>query len=202
MVSALAWPHRTLEKRDVSLLRTSVFHILENGIYACSMQLIPQDLVVVLKLALEPGLTFQQLAGSLHLSVSAVHRSVTRAKAAGLLLADRQPNRHAILEFVLHGARYAFPAVRGRLTRGMPTAYAAPPLSELIQAGNDPIPVWPDPEGEARGETFKPLYRDAPAAARADPKLYECLSLFDALRGGRARERNLATEHLTRLING
>jgi hypothetical protein len=166
------------------------------------MQLIPQDLVVVLKLALEPGLTFQQLASSLHLSVSAVHRSVTRAKAAGLLLADRQPNRPAILEFVLHGARYAFPAVRGRMTRGMPTAYAAPPLSELIHGGSDPIPVWPDPEGEARGETFKPLYRDAPAAARADPKLYECLSLFDALRGGRARERNLATEHLTRLING
>ena len=168
----------------------------------CSVQLIPQDLVVILKLTIEPGLTFQKLASSLHLSVSAVHRSVTRAKAAGLLLADRQPNRHAILEFVLHGARYAFPAIRGRMTKGMPTAYAALPLSELIHAGLDPIPVWPDPEGEARGESFKPLYRDVPSAARADQKLYACLSLFDALRGGRARERNLATEHLTRLLNG
>jgi hypothetical protein len=84
----------------------------------------------------------------------------------------------------------------------MPTAHAAPPLSGLIHAGLDPIPVWPDAEGEARGETFKPLYRNAPAAARADPALYECLSLFDALRGGRARERNLATEHLTRLLDG
>jgi hypothetical protein len=127
---------------------------------------------------------------------------VVHRNAAGLLLADRQPNRHAVLEFVLHGARYAFPAVRGRMARGMPTAYAAPPLSNLIHAGLDPIPVWPDPEGEARGESFKPLYRDAPAAARADPRLSECLSLFDALRGGRARERTLATEHLTRLING
>jgi len=183
-------------------LANRFFHILENGMYAYAMQLNPQDLVVILKLALEPGLTFQKLASSLHLSLSAVHRSVTRAKAAGLLLADRQPNRHAVLEFVLHGARYAFPAVRGRMARGMPTAYAAPPLSNLIHAGLDPIPVWPDPEGEARGESFKPLYRDAPAAARADPRLSECLSLFDALRGGRARERTLATEHLTRLING
>ena len=103
---------------------------------------------------------------------------------------------------VLHGARYAFPAIRGRMTRGMPTAYEAPPLSELIHAGLDPIPVWPDPEGEARGESFKPLNRDVPSAARADQKLYACPSLFDALRGGRARERNLATEHLTRLLDG
>jgi len=179
-----------------------MFPILENGKYARGMQLKPQDLVVVLKLALHPGLTLQELADSLDLSLSAVHRSVTRAKAAGLLLANRKPVRHAILEFVLHGARYAFPAVRGRQARGMPTAHAAPPLSGLIHAGLDPIPVWPDAEGEARGETFKPLYRNAPAAARADPALYECLSLFDALRGGRARERNLATEHLTRLLDG
>jgi hypothetical protein len=61
------------------------------------MQLNPQDLVVVVKLALEPGLTFQKRADSLRMSVSAVHRSVTRAKAAGLLLADRQPNPNSCL---------------------------------------------------------------------------------------------------------
>lgn len=166
------------------------------------MQLNPQDLVVALKLALHRGLTFQKLADSLGLSVSAVHRSVTRAKAAGLLLADRQPNRYALLEFVLHGARYAFPAVRGGMTRGMPTAHAASPLVDLIVQDNDPVPVWPDPQGEVRGTSFKPLYRTVPKAARADTTLYECLSLIDALRGGRARERNLASEHLTRLLNG
>ena len=170
--------------------------------YACDMQLSPQDMVVSLKLALQPGLTFQKLADALGLSVSAVHRSVTRARAAGLLLADRQPNRSALLEFVLHGVRYAFPAVRGGMTRGMPTAHAAPPLVDLIVQDNDPVPVWPDPQGEARGTSFKPLYRAAAQAARADAKLYECLSLIDALRGGRARERNLAKEHLTRLLHG
>ena len=179
-----------------------MFAICEQRTYAGGMQLKPQDLVVAIKLAVAGDLTYDQLAASLGLSKSETHGAVKRAKAAGLLLADRQPNRYALLEFVLHGARYAFPAVRGRMTRGMPTAYAAPPLSELIQPGGDPIPVWPDAEGEARGELLKPLYRCAPAAARADPKLYECLSLIDALRGGRARERNLATEHLTRLING
>lgn len=58
------------------------------------------------------------------------------------------------------------------------------------------------PRGTARGVALEPLYPTAPAAARADPQLYQCLALIDALRSGRARERNLAEEHLTRLLNG
>jgi hypothetical protein len=166
------------------------------------MHLKPQDLVAALKLALGPSLTYPQLAVGLSLSLSEAHGAVKRAQAAGLLLSDRQPNRPAILEFVVHGVRYAFPPVRGGITRGMPTAHAVPPLVELIVQDNDPVPVWPDPQGEARGASFKPLYRGAPKAAREDTKLYQCLSLIDALRGGRARERKLAKEHLTRLLNG
>ena len=166
------------------------------------MPLKPQDLVAALKLSVGPSLTYPQLAAALGLSLSEAHGAVKRAQAAGLLLSDRQPNRPAILEFVIHGVRYAFPPVRGGITRGMPTAHAAPPLAELIVQDSDPPPVWPDPQGEARGASFKPLYRGAPKAARGDAKLYQCLSLIDALRGGRARERNLAKEHLTRLLNG
>ena len=166
------------------------------------MHLKPQDLVAALKLALGPSLTYPQLAVGLSLSLSEAHGAVKRAQAAGLLLSDRQPNRPAILEFVVHGVRYAFPPVRGGITRGMPTAHAVPPLVELIVQDNDPVPVWPDPQGEASGASFKPLYRGAPKAAREDTKLYQCLSLIDALRGGRARERKLAKEHLTRLLNG
>jgi len=166
------------------------------------MHLKPQDLVAALKLALGPSLTYPQLAVGLSLSLSEAHGAVKRAQAAGLLLSDCQPNRPAILEFVVHGVRYAFPPVRGGITRGMPTAHAVPPLVELIVQDNDPVLVWPDPQGEARGASFKPLYRGAPKAAREDTKLYQCLSLIDALRGGRARERKLAKEHLTRLLNG
>ncbi len=82
------------------------------------------------------------------------------------------------------------------MTRGMPTAWAAPPLSEQIAAGDEPPPVWPDPEGEARGIAFEPLYRSAPKAAKRDRALYEMLALVDALRDGRARERQLAAKEL------
>ena len=60
--------------------------------------------------------------------------------------------------------------------------------------------MWPDPEGEVRGDELKPLYRSVPKAARKDPKLYELLVLVDAIRAGGARERRLAEEELTKRL--
>jgi hypothetical protein len=45
-----------------------------------------------------------------------------------------------------------------------------------------------------RGISLAPLYKGAPKAALQDPKFYSVLSLCDAIRSGRARERNLAVE--------
>ena len=56
-----------------------------------------------------------------------------------------------------------------------------------------PATVWPHAEGPVRGIALIPLYPSVPAAALRNPALYENLALFDALRMGRARERNLAT---------
>jgi hypothetical protein len=51
-------------------------------------------------------------------------------------------------------------------------------------------------DGERRGISFYPLYPSVPQAARKDPVLYQTLALFDALRGGAARERSLAAKLL------
>jgi hypothetical protein len=40
------------------------------------------------------------------------------------------------------------------------------------------------------------LYPTAPAAALRDEKLYALLALFDAVRSGQARERNVAQQML------
>jgi hypothetical protein len=60
--------------------------------------------------------------------------------------------------------------------------------------------VWPDPHGTVRGETLRPLYKSIPDAARRDEKLYQALSLIDAIRAGRARERALAEKHLREML--
>ena len=171
------------------------------------MLLKPQDVVVAVKLVQRPAGNhrppFAQIAGDLKMAASEVHAAVKRCQAAHILgppeLGDR-PNIPALEEFLLHGVKYAFPAERGEPTRGVLTGYAAPPLASLIVSGDDLPPVWPYPEGSAKGVAFEPLYRTVPFAALRDKFLYECLALIDALRDGRVREKKIAEKELrTRL---
>ena len=167
----------------------------------------PVDICLLLRLT-QPeasGRSFQLLASDLALSASETHAAAKRAERSGLLHIDRRQrrvNRTGLLEFLEHGLRYAFPAERGALTRGMPTAHAAEPLKSVLHAGAEPVPVWPYGEGKTRGYAFAPLYKHAPEAARKNGELYQLLSLADALRDGRARERALAMEELTKRVGG
>ena len=161
----------------------------------------PQDLYVLFAMLThqDESSTYKQLAAQTGLAISAVHGALKRAAAAGLVVSrDRRPVvlRPQLREFVLYGAKYAFPAVHGRLSRGIPTAYAAAPLNSVITPSTDPVPVWPHKGGTVRGVSLAPLYPTVPDAAIRDARLYALLSLFDALRSGQARERNAAQEML------
>ncbi len=101
---------------------------------------------------------------------------------------------------MIHGVKYCFPAEYGGLTRGIPTAYAAPPLNQFIAPSSDPPPVWPYAMGTVRGVMLSPIHKAAPEAASQDEKLYQLLTLLDALRTGRAREREIATRELIAAI--
>lgn len=163
------------------------------------MVLKPQDIFILLKLVSlgEREWTYPVLAHELSMSASEVHAGVRRAIAARLIDASRQrPILGALEEFLVHGVRYAFPPDRGGLVRGLRTGCAAPPLQNLITQPDSPPPVWPDPEGKTQGFSFSPLYRTVPDAARRDRGLYELLALTDAIRGGGAREREVAAREL------
>ena len=160
----------------------------------------PQDLYLLLALVAlgGQGTTYPELSAFTGLSMSAVHAALKRTEAARLLLfEDKRPRvlRPALREFLLHGAKYAFPSVRGGMVVGNPTAHAAPPLVSQIAPSSEPPPVWPSLEGTVRGIALTPIYPSAPLAALRNAALYENLALFDALRNGNARERALA-EHL------
>jgi hypothetical protein len=161
----------------------------------------PQDLYALFALLVRRSqvITYPDLAAQTGLAPSAAHGALRRAAAAGLaLFRDRQPVvlKPQLREFVLFGAKYAFPAIHGTSSRGVPTAYAAAPLNSIIAPSADPVPVWPYKAGTVRGLSLAPLYPTVPAAALRDERLYAVLSLFDALRSGQARERNIAQEKL------
>ena len=82
------------------------------------------------------------------------------------------------------------------MTIGFPTAHGVAPLKTKMVVSNEPLPVWPHPEGKARGQGILPLYENLPLAAKDDSALYELLALFDALRAGQAREREMAKKLL------
>ena len=157
----------------------------------------PQDLFVLLAMLGRgdaPG-GYAELATATGLAASAVHASLKRAADARLVSADKGwpvVLKSQLKEFLIYGAKYAFPPVWGALTRGLPTGYAAPPLNTVIVGSSDPVPVWPHPNGPTRGMSLAPLYPSAPEAAMRDEKLYAMLALFDAIRAGQARERDAA----------
>jgi DNA-binding Lrp family transcriptional regulator len=159
------------------------------------------DVVVLLKLLLDRRKSpYAQLSQELGISASEIHAAVRRGIEAGLIDPEsRVPLRKPLEEYLLHGVRYAFPAKPGPIVRGIPTAYAARPLSDKISSHDLP-PVWPDPQGAVRGVAVEPLYSSVTKAAKTDSSLYELLALVDALRIGRARERNLAEEELKQRI--
>jgi len=156
----------------------------------------PQDLLVALKMAVNPGreFTYADLASELFISPSEVHTSVKRARTCGLLArtGERAASPYAIYEFLKHGIQYVFPPVNGMLTRGIPTGVAGPPLSEHFSLSDGLPQVWATPEGTSQGIALVPLYPSVPFACTVDFKLYSVLTLVDALRGGKAREREIA----------
>ena len=157
-----------------------------------------QDVFVGLKIAVGGrGSSYADLALQLGMSASEVHASVRRLIESRLLDPDsKHVRREALRNYLVHGVPYAFPASPKEITRGMPTAWAAPAMAQKIGSADQIAPVWPDPEGTVQGAAVEPLYASVPGAARRDPELYALLALVDALRIGRARERNMAEKEI------
>ncbi len=160
------------------------------------------DIMVLLKLASqeESYVPSKRLAEELSLEPSEITRSLKRCRTAGLVHSlgkENRVNRTGLLEFLIHGLRYVFPAQRGSMTRGVPTSVAAAPWKALFVDTGEPPLVWPYAKGTVRGIALAPLHKRVPEAALHDPRLYEFLTLVDAMREGRARERQLAKEELT-----
>lgn len=157
---------------------------------------LPFDVAVALRLC-SPAGTLTQLAEELGVAPSQVHAAIRRLDAAGLLRARaRATNKRALADLLTYGIRYVFPARRGPLATGVPTAYSAPPLSADIDATD--VLVWPAPDAPnaVHGFSVIPLYAGATKLPTTSPSTYELLTLADAFRLGDPRTRTPARERL------
>jgi hypothetical protein len=144
----------------------------------------------------------RQLATKLGLSKSQIANSIRRLIDARLLLGgkqDRRIVRLAVRELLSHGLRYLCPARLDGIALGLLTAHSFEPIAKQLLAEGDPL-IMPLAEGPRRGRVLVPIHPRAPEAAAADSRMHEVLALLDALRVGRARERELATDLLRRWL--
>ena len=161
----------------------------------------PLDVVVGLRLTEVPGASYQALARDLGIYPSQAHSSVRRLGTARLIsVLRREVNRRSLLEFLEHGVRYAFPGELLRRSLGVPTAHSGPILAEKIMS-DDPI-VWPSIDGPIEGVGLDPLYPQATKLPQICPGLYALLTVVDAIRVGRVRERRVAITYLRSALLG
>lgn len=152
------------------------------------------------RLILFPITSNKSIATSLQISEAEVSESLRRSSYAGLILdlKNKQISKKALLDFILYGLKYVFPARPGPLVRGIPTAQSAPVLNKLIVS--DEHFVWESPEGKVRGQLIEPLYPTVPAIVVNNNNLYDLLALVDAIRTGSSRTVRLASEELEKRI--
>lgn len=166
----------------------------------------PQDILIALKVkAQENGSTWTQarIAFEVGISPTEVAFALERLKNHGFMNENKRTLKLAgLLEFLVHGLKYVFPAELGAPTRGVPTGSLISPLKEVFRIAYDQGYVWPDPEGTVRGIALLPLYETVPQAALRDLKLYTLLGLVDALRLGGARESAHASKAIKKILLG
>ncbi|ORJ59259.1 hypothetical protein [Geothermobacter hydrogeniphilus] len=173
-----------------------------------------QDIFILLKLAslqaqenkdlssVDAALyTVRGLAEELGVGKSEINNSINRSISVGLLKRDRKnnlprPNLKALREFIVYGLKYVFPAKPSEITRGIPTAFAAPMLKGQLMTAGEMIYVWPDAKGRDKGQSVTPLFKTVPYAIKRDSRLYTSLALVDAIRLGGPREAHLAEQLL------
>jgi hypothetical protein len=155
----------------------------------------PQDIAVLLKIIIsDSNWMSKAIAEDLFLSPSEISYSLQRSALAGLLdSSKRKVMRRTFLEFIQYGLPRVFPAMRGPIAIGIPTAFSSPVMSSYFMTNQlNEMVVWPYAEGAVRGETISPLYPNAVQAALKDQTLYELLSLADVMRMGKIREKEIA----------
>ncbi len=145
----------------------------------------PQDVVILLKIIAmgDQKWYLKDLAAQLNISNSEVSESLHRSVIGGLIESDKKSvEKQKLLEFLVYGVRHVFPAIEGRLARGMPTAFSASVLSGEFVVENPYI--WPTQGYRTKGISIAPLYHTVPQACKNDALLYDLLALTDALRMG------------------
>jgi len=156
-----------------------------------------KDIILALALTLSDGGAAAEDLGSPRERQAAIRR----LKNAGLYDSGKVL-KNALREFVVHGLSIAFPAEwEETFVLGHGTALSGPIIRQRFAIGTKAEVVWRSPHGVIRGTSLVPLHPELPRIAPLHPGLHHLVSLADAMRAGRARERAIAGEMLREALS-
>lgn len=158
----------------------------------------PQDVILAVKLFCKGKDDWSQavLSQELVISVSEINAGLKRLSAAKLVEQHNDGRRWVVIrnafkEFLLHGIKYVFPAVKSGPAVGLVTAYHH--IDYQSHFNEQPlVAVWPDAKAKTKGFAIEPLYPTVSSAAKNDPELYSWLALIDCLRDRDNEELSVA----------
>lgn len=156
---------------------------------------------ILLKIIAKGAWSWQNkdLGAELFISASEISESLNRSLLARLINAEkRKVHRLTLLEFIEFGLPYVFPVSPGPIVNGIPTAHSHPFLRQFFSS--ETAYVWPVIDGNERGPSIEPLYKQATKAALLDEKFYKLLALVDTVRVGRTRELKVAMQELKKIF--
>jgi hypothetical protein len=163
----------------------------------------PQDVVILLKLICigDTDWRYDDLASWLSISKSEVAESLTRSQQAKLVdSTKRKVFKSSLVEFLVHGFKYVFPALPGQLIFGTPTAQKAPLIEATIGSKMTEVYVWPNSYSTERGMKVEALHKNVPLAIMQDENLYALLALCDVMRLGTTEDQKVAAREIEKRI--
>jgi hypothetical protein len=152
-----------------------------------------QDVAVVVKLLCLADQPWRQvdLAMALELSQGEIAKSLQRLSQVGLIF-NHQPNQKACEEFLISAVKYMFPVQLGALTIGKRTGVSTSYFQKHLLQSQENMYVWPDLDGDTRGQMVYPLYPGLSKAASKDERFYHMMSAVEVLRMGKVRDKEIA----------
>jgi hypothetical protein len=136
-----------------------------------------------------------KIGKTLGLSSSQVHYSLKRLVKVGLIGEKTHfPKVDLMLEYIEHAIKFIHPPEWLGEKYGIPTAHSMEPLSKNINSSL--VVVWPDNSRKNKGPALKPIHPGVPLASCKDRQLYEFMSLVEAYRSGRTREKQMALKEI------
>ena len=163
----------------------------------------PQDVIIAIGL-LRWGKEIPQkdLASKLLLSPAEIVKSLKRLEKSHLIDSSKKVDKTALLNFIKHGLRIAFPAQIGPMKKGIKTSLSHLGLQKQLKQKPEYAYVWETETGKHLGQSVTPLYPGLELLAKSDRDFYEILSSLEVVRLEDNKTSSKAVKYLSGTLRG